>query len=149
MLANALISYIAVASAGFLNSYCMRMGEMSKGIKIYDEEGEYIGISKDCAKKAVVQTSFSRIILSAPTFIIPGVSMFALDKMGLIPRARAPRTALELMVISFALWIAMPISVSLFPQRGEMRASDIEPEFREIRNGKGQIVDRFYYNKGL
>lgn len=40
VLANSIISYIAVASAGFLNSYCMRMGEMNRGIKIYDEEGE-------------------------------------------------------------------------------------------------------------
>ncbi len=38
--ANSLISYAAVASAGFLNSYCMRMGEIKRGIKIFDEEGE-------------------------------------------------------------------------------------------------------------
>jgi hypothetical protein len=34
VLFNSIITYIAVASAGFLNSYCMRMGEMSRGIKI-------------------------------------------------------------------------------------------------------------------
>ena len=34
VLANSIINYVAVASAGFLNSYCMRMGEMSRGIKI-------------------------------------------------------------------------------------------------------------------
>jgi hypothetical protein len=79
VLANSIISYIAVASAGFLNSYCMRMGEMSRGIKIYDEEGEYMGISKESARKAVIQTSFSRMVLSGPIFIIPGVAMFALD----------------------------------------------------------------------
>ena len=89
------------------------------------------------------------MVLSAPIFIIPGVSMFLIDKMGMIPKTRAPKTVLELAVITFSLWIAMPISVSLFPQRGEMKASDIEPEFRDIKNGKGQIVDRFYYNKGL
>lgn len=37
VLATSIISYIAVASAGFLNTYCMRMGEMEQGIKIYDE----------------------------------------------------------------------------------------------------------------
>lgn len=75
--------------------------------------------------------------------------MFLLDKMGLVPRARVPKTILELAVISFSLWVALPISVSLFPQRGEISAKEIEPEFREIRNGKGKIVDTFYYNKGL
>jgi hypothetical protein len=34
ILANCLISYVAVATAGFLNSLCMRMGELDKGIKI-------------------------------------------------------------------------------------------------------------------
>jgi hypothetical protein len=28
ILANSIISYLAVATAGFLNSYCMRLGEM-------------------------------------------------------------------------------------------------------------------------
>lgn len=75
--------------------------------------------------------------------------MFALDKLGLIPKARGPRTILELLVISFALWTALPISVSLFPQRGEIQSKLIEPEFRDIKNGKGVIIEKFYYNKGL
>ena len=54
VLANSAISYIAVAAAGFLNTYCMRMGEMNRGIKIYDEQGECMGVSKECAKKAVI-----------------------------------------------------------------------------------------------
>ena len=54
VLANSAISYIAVASAGFLNSYCMRMSEMDRGIKIYDKDGEEMGISKECARKAVL-----------------------------------------------------------------------------------------------
>jgi len=149
VLANSIINYIAVASAGFLNSYCMRMGEMKRGIKIQDEEGNVMGISKKSAEKAVMQTSLSRLILSAPTFILPGLSMFVLDKLGLIPKSRAPRTVLELVVISLALWTALPVSVSLFPQRGEINANEIEDEFRDRRNAKGQLIEKYYYNKGL
>ena len=54
ILANSLISYAGVACAGFLNSYCMRMGEIKRGIKVYDEEGEEMGISKVSANKAVL-----------------------------------------------------------------------------------------------
>ena len=149
VLANSILNYVAVASAGFLNSYCMRMGEMSRGIKIQDESGEEMGISKKSAEKAVMQTSLSRLILSAPTFIIPGLSMFLLDKFGLMPKSRVPRTIVELGVITLALYVALPVSVSLFPQRGEIEANEIEPEFRELRNSRGQIVTRYYYNKGL
>jgi hypothetical protein len=85
-----------------------------------------MGISKECARKAVLQTSFSRMALSFPIFILPGVSMALLDKAGLIPRSRGPKTILELAVISFALWIALPISVSLFPPKGEVKSTEIE-----------------------
>ena len=104
ILANCLISYVAVATAGFLNSLCMRMGELNKGIKVFDEHNEDMGISKVCASKAVYQTAFSRLILSAPTFVIPGVTMFLLDKVGMIPKGKVARTALEIGVLSFALW---------------------------------------------
>jgi len=104
ILANCLISYVAVATAGFLNSLCMRMGELNRGIKVYDENNEEMGVSKVCASKAVYQTAFSRLILSAPTFVIPGVAMFLLDKARLMPKHRVPKTIVELLVIAFALW---------------------------------------------
>lgn len=75
--------------------------------------------------------------------------MFFLDKFGLMPKSRAPRTVVELIVITLALYVALPVSVSLFPQRGEIDASEIEPEFSDRRNSRGQVVTRYYYNKGL
>lgn len=96
-----------------------------------------MGISKKSAEKAVIQTSLSRLVLSAPTFIIPGLAMFMLDKAGLLPKSKVPRTVLDLAVITMALWVALPVSVSLFPQRGEINASEIEPEFATRTNSKG------------
>lgn len=139
MLASSCINYLAVASAGFLNSYCMRMSEMKQGIAIYNEDEEYIGISKKSAEKAVIQTALSRTILPMPVFFIPGISMFLLDKMGLIPSAKVPKTILELSVLAVALWVALPLSVSLFPQKGEISVNDVEPEFRNIMSTKGTV----------
>ncbi len=75
--------------------------------------------------------------MSLPTFTIPGIAMFMLDKGGMIPKARIPKTALELLVVSFALWTAPPLSCSLFPQKGEISAMEIEEEFRGKRNSNG------------
>lgn len=75
--------------------------------------------------------------------------MLLLDKARLIPKSRGPKTILELSVIAFALWIAMPLSVSLFPQKGDIKADLLEEEFRNKTNSKGQVVQRYYYNKGL
>jgi Sideroflexins len=89
------------------------------------------------------------MILAGPIFIFPGLSMFLLDKVGMIPKSRVPKTILELAVISMSLYVALPLSVSLFPPRGEIAADQIEPEFREMRNSRGDLVTKFYYNKGL
>lgn len=75
--------------------------------------------------------------------------MALFEKFGMIPKARGPKTLLEVSVIAFALWIALPISVSLFPQKGSVRANEIEQEFRTMTNSKGRHVETYYYNKGL
>jgi hypothetical protein len=75
--------------------------------------------------------------------------MFLLDKAGLIPKARGPKTILDLTVISIALYLALPVSVSMFPQRGEISAKEIEEEFIGRRNSRGEEVHTYYYNKGL
>jgi hypothetical protein len=63
--------------------------------------------------------------------------MFLLDRVGLLPKSKIPRTALELAVIAMSLYVALPLSVSLFPQRGEINANEIEPEFATRTNAKG------------
>jgi len=52
--ATSAISYIAVANAGFLNTYCMRLSEMKQGVAVIDEEGNQRGVSPIAAKSAVL-----------------------------------------------------------------------------------------------
>ena len=58
--------------------------------------------------------------------MIPGIGMATLDRLGMIPRSRALRTLVELSVIGFSLWLALPMSVALFPQKGEISANQLE-----------------------
>ena len=132
-----------------MNSYCMRMSEMNKGVKIYDELGDEIGISKVTAKQAVMQTASSRLLLAFPIITFPGFFMFTLEKLKLVPKAKPLRVATEIGVVAFSLWIALPISVSLFPQKGEILARDVEQEFQQLKNKNGELIERYYYNKGL
>jgi hypothetical protein len=37
----------------------------------------------------------------------------------------------------------------MFPQYGEIKASEIEEEFRGKKNSRGHTVERYYFNKGL
>ena len=52
---NAVSSFVACASAGFLNAWFMRQTEMEKGISVFDPEtNECYGLSKECAYTAVL-----------------------------------------------------------------------------------------------
>ena len=77
---NFIISYIAIASAGFINCMLMRSKEMKEGISLFDHEGQDRGKSQIIGKKAVVQTAFTRMILTFCTLITPTVVFYALEK---------------------------------------------------------------------
>ena len=52
---NGVSSFWALSIAGFMNAYVMRKTEMEKGIDVVDPETkEPVGVSKNCAKKAVL-----------------------------------------------------------------------------------------------
>lgn len=53
ILMNAISSFFACSTAGFLNAFFMRKTELEKGIDALDENGKSYGKSKACAKKAV------------------------------------------------------------------------------------------------
>lgn len=52
---NGVSSFWACSIAGFLNAWVMRTTEMKKGIDVLDPETkEPVGVSKNCARKAVL-----------------------------------------------------------------------------------------------
>lgn len=77
--------FFACATAGFLNAYCMRVSELERGIDVLDGEGRVVGKSKEAAKKAVLETAISRVILCLPLFI-PASLMYALERRNRLPK---------------------------------------------------------------
>jgi hypothetical protein len=46
--------------------------------------------------------------------------------------------------------IGLPATVAIFPQISEIPASDVEQEYKHMKNPKtNQPYEVFYYNKGL
>ena len=71
---NALLNYLAGASAGASNLILMRNKELSTGISVQDESGKTdYGKSKVCARKAILQTAFSRMVLPLPVLFFPAI----------------------------------------------------------------------------
>ena len=44
---------------------------------------------------------------------------------------------------------ALPLAIAVFPQVSEIKARSLEPEFHDLRDDNGEIIDTLYYNKGL
>ena len=82
---NSFSSFFACMSAGYINLFAMRQSELKKGIEITDDNGKILGKSVVVAKKAVLETATSRIVLALLLFF-PALGLIALEKLKLMPR---------------------------------------------------------------
>jgi hypothetical protein len=88
-----LVPFVAVASAGTVNVYLMRMKEIRDGIDVYNDEGISLGKSKKAGASAVGQVATSRILTLAPVLTIPPFVLSQLEKTNLLkknPRLSIP-----------------------------------------------------------
>eukprot|EP00055_Hartaetosiga_balthica_P006474 m.20293 g.20293 ORF g.20293 m.20293 type:complete len:329 (+) comp5235_c0_seq1:165-1151(+) len=143
------VPFPAVATASSCNMLLMRRSELSTGITVHDEEGTKHGASKAAAKSAILQTLVTRVILPAPLLIIPPVAMILINKTPILKRF--PRLALpiESAVCVIAFVFGLPFAISMFPQVGTINASEMEPEFQNLKDSKGNPINAFFFNKGL
>jgi len=137
------IPYTAVATAGALNVVVMRFNEIQHGIEITDHNGVVMGQSKKAGQKAVLETAFSRVVLPIPILLFPGFIMRRLAAMSFVKARPFLVTPLNLSVITFFLWAALPAACGLFPQKSSIKAGQLEPEFQKMG------IESFWYNRGL
>jgi len=141
------LPWFAVASAGAANALAMRYKEGVEGITVYDADGAPAGTSVAAGRRSLALVALTRAALPVPVLLLPP---FALDAVratpvgALMARSAPARLAVELGVFAAFLQGALPLAVALFPQKGAVRAGDLEERF----HGRGK--DYVYtYNKGL
>lgn len=140
------LPWMAVASAGMANAVAMRYKEGVEGITVYDEAGTPMGTSTAAGRQCLMQVAAVRAALPVPILLLPPFILDGIRATSLGPvmaRSLPLRLGVELGIFACFLQGALPFAVALFPQKGSIAASALEPEFQ----GKG--VDVFYYNKGL
>lgn len=92
----------------------------------------------------------TRFLLPIPVLFFPALANFALERLRLWPRNRLLSKIFELSLVTISLTFALPMSVAMFEQRSRMHRLALETEFHEIKDEKsGEIVQDFYFNKGL
>ena len=143
------VPYLAVALSGSANIFFTRMSEMDQGVPVSLEDGTVVGTSRAAARTAVLQTIASRGMgIPLPVLVLPPLLVSGLSRLpGLRhPRLRVP---LELAAVTASLAGALPLAIAAFPQRIEMDASSLEPQFYDLRDKAGARVTKLYCNKGL
>lgn len=144
-----MVPFIAVASAGAFNAVSMRFNEFTEGIDIMDEHGNVHGRSVAAGRQSLGQVALTRIVLPMPILLLPPYIYEVMNKKKIMPKAKYPKLATELVVLTLCLWGAMPSAIALFPQTGTISADRAEEKFQSRVDCHGQPIRHFFYNKGI
>ncbi|XP_036429841.1 sideroflexin-5a isoform X2 [Colossoma macropomum] len=144
LLVQRFIPFPAVASANVCNVLLMRHSELSEGVSVLDENGNVVGTSKLAARRALLETAVTRVVLPMPILVLPPMLMTVLERLPLLQRH--PRLVLPVhsLVCLCAFGLALPLAISLFPQNSQIHIFQLEPEISAATECK--ILT---YNKGL
>jgi hypothetical protein len=95
------------------------------------------------AKLALSQTCLSRIVLPAGNFVVSPLLILPLEKVLL---SRHPRLRLPVYfgVTISVFWTWLVLSLSLYPQLGELESNELEPSLLASTTARS-----VFYNKGL
>ncbi|KAK2530671.1 Sfxn4 [Columba guinea] len=121
----------------------VRSPEFENGIEVMDRNGKVVGVSQKAGEKAVKETALSRAALFGTTFFLPAVLMHFVEraKFAKTPRALA---SMRMFMITSVLAGMLPVSLSMFPQCGEIKRADLEPEIQSATE-----ETELFYNRGI
>lgn len=144
-----LVPLVAVAAANCVNIPLMRQREVVEGINVELSNGEIIGKSKIAAKKALAQVIPSRILMAAPSMILPALVMTRVEHKPFLSRHPMLKATITVALTGLCLVFSTPICCALFPQRSSLPVKSLEPSLQEIIHPYDSAPHHVYYNKGL
>ncbi|XP_071420229.1 sideroflexin-4 [Pithys albifrons albifrons] len=121
----------------------VRSPEFENGIQVMDRNGNVVGVSRNAGEKAVRETALSRAVLFGTTFFVPELLMHFVQRAKLVKSPRA-LSSVRLFLITSVLTGMVPVSLSMFPQCGQIKREDLEPEILSSTE-----ETEFFYNRGI
>ncbi|NXA09384.1 SFXN4 protein, partial [Sapayoa aenigma] len=121
----------------------VRSPEFEHGIEVMDRNGKIVGVSRNAGEKAVMETALSRAVLFGTTFFLPEVLVHFVQRAKLVKTPRA-LASVRMLVITSVLTGMVPVSFSMFPQCGEIKREDLEPEILSSTE-----ETKLFYNRGI
>ncbi|KAM8924758.1 sideroflexin-4 [Pelodytes ibericus] len=127
-----------LAGLAAFNVVAVRVPEVEHGIEVVDKTGKVVGVSPRAGKKAVMETAVSRAVLVGVTAVMPVL---------IEPILRGSRFLLgpvKFMLPAMVFGMLIPVSFSLFPQKGMIRTDTLEEELQA-----NTTDSELYYHRGL
>ncbi|KAE8153473.1 Tricarboxylate/iron carrier [Aspergillus avenaceus] len=156
-----LVPFAAVASAGALNVFLMRVEEIRQGIDVYPatkalEEGDdretgaqkpavSLGKSQKAATIAVGETAISRVVTSTPVMVIPPLVLLRLQRTNWLKKRPWLMMPTNIGLVFLTSAFALPFALGVFPQRLVMNSSTLEERF----HARGGHDDQIVFNRGI
>ncbi|XP_075704579.1 sideroflexin-4-like, partial [Rhinoderma darwinii] len=128
------------ALLGGLSVALMRVSEVERGIQVVDREGNVVGASHKAAQKAMKETALSRSALLGVTALVPSLLTRSPRMM------RNPRmfNLLRHLAALVTFGVMVPLSFSVFPQKGSIRRHNLEEELKD-KTAEPEL----FYNRGV
>lgn len=125
LLLNTIVNGTAGGCASFCNTYMMRKAERENGIEVFTDEKltKKLGISKNAAEQAVIETGMTRGVMSAVNVAIPATMIAMFSLLGIMPQAAVLKSMVDVGCVIAALRVGLPVSQSLFPPVSQMPGS--------------------------
>ncbi|KAI0465330.1 putative alpha-isopropylmalate carrier [Komagataella kurtzmanii] len=149
MILGRLVPFAAVVSAGVVNVFLMRGEEIKKGISVFDQDGNDVGLSKKAAFYAVGETAASRVINATPIMVIPPLILVKLQKGFLKGKGVGIQTFTNIGLICATSLIVLPFALAVFPQRQQIHVSKLETKFHNLTDSRGNKLDTVEFNRGI
>ena len=61
---------------------------------------------------------------------LPPLILMGLERARMMPKNKAGRLPIEIILMILYLYLAAPLGLALFPQQGSINADELEPEFQ-------------------
>uniref|UniRef100_A0A1A7WSN2 Sideroflexin 4 n=1 Tax=Iconisemion striatum TaxID=60296 RepID=A0A1A7WSN2_9TELE len=129
------------AALAFFSVLTIRSEESETGIKVFDSDGNAVGVSKAAGEKAVRETALSRAVLFGTTAAVPNLLVLLLRQTRLFQRNPLLAAPCHYVSIALVFGLMIPVSFSLFPQLGTIKGKEVEEEL--------QAGEELYYHRGL
>jgi len=144
-----LVPFAAVVTAGVVNVVLMRVEEIYHGIYVQDHDGTILGSSKKAGLLAVSETAASRALNATPVMAIPPLILLRLQRTEWLKRNPRMTIPVNLALILGVSLVALPCAIGAFPQRQRIHVSNLEPEFQDRQDRKGEKIDYVWFNRGV